>query len=244
MMSSENQASRTETQDGYIPSDNNLTHPEDNSCQPEGSPRHPELVSGFREDSPPTAGAMKQVQDDGDLTTEDIIAAIHELSISDLGEPTQDNEPIPPSTLSPNLRAGGWNGRKMIAFLDALLETCSVSEAAASVSMSRSAAYRLRARLAGTAFDQAWELAFEQGLRQVSHAALDRAINGVLQPVFYKGEKIGERRVFNENLTWRMFNESQDPYVRIRKFEGWQGLLDQIEHDADDTKDIGNEGEL
>lgn len=47
----------------------------------------------------------------------------------------------------------------MVAFLRALAERRSVAAAARSVGMSRQSAYKLRARLAGQPFDQAWDMA-------------------------------------------------------------------------------------
>ena len=141
----------------------------------------------------------------------------------------------PPLNLPPGyrLRAGGWSRRKMVDFLEALAATCSVEQASQTVSMSRSAAYRLRARLAGTPFDLAWEAALENGLRQVAHAALDRAVNGFMQPVFYRGEQVGERRVFNERLTWLMLSNAdkigRSALAREHGLNDWDGLLDRVE---------------
>ena len=37
--------------------------------------------------------------------------------------------------------------------------------------------------------------------RHLTDTAFERAIHGVAQPVFYRGEQVGERRVFSERLT-------------------------------------------
>lgn len=87
------------------------------------------------------------------------------------------------------------------AFLRALSATHSVSEAAKSVGRSRQLAYRLRSRLEGQAFDLAWEVAFHHSFDVLAHAALERALNGVERPVFYKGEQIGSDRRHDESLT-------------------------------------------
>ena len=52
-----------------------------------------------------------------------------------------------------------WTRGRMVAFLRALAASRSVAHAARSVGLSRQSAYRLRWRLAGTAFDEAWALA-------------------------------------------------------------------------------------
>ena len=98
-------------------------------------------------------------------------------------------------------RHDGWTRERMIGFLEALVETASVSIAAQSVGMTRQSAYYLRARLMGQPFDLAWDAALEFGLQQLHHEALDRAMNGVAVPIFYGGEEVGERRVYPESLT-------------------------------------------
>jgi len=49
----------------------------------------------------------------------------------------------------------------MVAFLNALRDTQSVTQAADSVGMGRQSAYKLRKRLAGQPFAAAWDLATE-----------------------------------------------------------------------------------
>ena len=120
----------------------------------------------------------------------------------------------------------------MVRFLEILAETGSVSVAAKCVGMSRQSAYRLRSRLIRQPFDLAWEAALEFGLQQLAHSALDRALNGIVVPVFYKGEKIGERRVFNEratlNLMLAMPHIGKDHAARDFASRNWVGLLERI----------------
>ncbi|HUQ14282.1 MAG TPA: LysR family transcriptional regulator [Novosphingobium sp.] len=52
-----------------------------------------------------------------------------------------------------------WTPLRQRAFLRALSVTGDVARAARTAGMSRQSAYRLRARLAGRGFDQAWTLA-------------------------------------------------------------------------------------
>lgn len=74
-----------------------------------------------------------------------------------------------------------------------LSATHSVSEAAKAVGMSRQSPYKLRSRLRGKAFDVAWNNAFNQNYVNLPYAALDRALNGIEVPHYYKGELIGLR---------------------------------------------------
>jgi len=67
--------------------------------------------------------------------------------------------------------------------------------------MSRQSAYRLRARLKGEPFDMAWDAALLCQMDALADAAIDRALNGVEVPHFYKGELIHTSRKFDEKLT-------------------------------------------
>ena len=58
----------------------------------------------------------------------------------------------------------------------------------------------------GQAFDLAWEVAFHHSYDVLAHAALERALNGVEVPVYYKGEKIDTFRRFDERLTVALLN--------------------------------------
>jgi hypothetical protein len=62
----------------------------------------------------------------------------------------------PPGPPAPRPDHSRWTPAKQRIFLAALLETGSVTRAARAAGMSRSSANRLRQRLAGTPFDQAW----------------------------------------------------------------------------------------
>jgi hypothetical protein len=119
--------------------------------------------------------------------------------------------PSPRSPGAANLRAvpenpraerhDGWTLDKQLAFLRALSATHSVAEAARSVGLSRTSAYRLRSKLKGQPFDLAWEVAFHHSFDVLAHAALERALNGVEVPVYYQGEMVGSYRRFDERLT-------------------------------------------
>ena len=98
-------------------------------------------------------------------------------------------------------RYDGWSLDRQVGFLRALSATHSVTEAARSVGMARQSAYRLRSRLKGHAFDLAWEVAFHHSYDVLAHAALERALNGVEVPVYYRGEKIDTYRRYDERLT-------------------------------------------
>jgi hypothetical protein len=123
-------------------------------------------------------------------------------------------------------------------FLRALSATHSVSEAARSVGRSRQSAYRLRSRLKGQPFDLAWEVAFHHSYDVLAHAALERALNGVEVPVYYKGELIATHRRFDERLTVALlghFTRGGNPgFGRLgpmaeRHARDFEGLLARVE---------------
>ncbi|MGN6270348.1 MAG: LysR family transcriptional regulator [Sphingomonas sp.] len=74
---------------------------------------------------------------------------------------------IAESSAAPPLRAQ-WTPAKQRIFLAALLETGSVARAARAAGMSPSSAHRLRARLADTPFDHAWDQALALHARQLA----------------------------------------------------------------------------
>jgi hypothetical protein len=111
---------------------------------------------------------------------------------------------IPPIPFEPALlrpRHDGWTAEKQIHFIEALAATKCVDEACRRVGMSDTSAYELRNRPCGKAFAKAWDIALETLLDRVEQCAVERSINGVARPIFYKGEQVGEYRHYDERLT-------------------------------------------
>jgi len=104
-----------------------------------------------------------------------------------------------PAKLRP--RHDGWTAERQIRFIQLLAATKCVDEAARRVGMSDTSAYELRDRPCGADFRRACDIALESQLDRVEHSAVERSINGVVRPIFYKGEKVGEYRHFDERLT-------------------------------------------
>lgn len=103
-----------------------------------------------------------------------------------------------PAVLRP--RHDGWTAQKQIEFIEILSATKCVDEACRRVGMSDTSAYALRRHLCGHHFARAWDLALEFKIDRLEQAVIDRAIEGVRRPVFYKGEEVGEYRHFDERL--------------------------------------------
>jgi hypothetical protein len=96
------------------------------------------------------------------------------------------------------VRHDGWTADKQIRFIEALAGSKCVDEACRQVGMSDTSAYRLRNRPCGAAFRRAWDAALDCQVHRLEQAFIDRAINGVPRPIFYKGEQVGEWRYFDE----------------------------------------------
>jgi hypothetical protein len=97
-------------------------------------------------------------------------------------------------------RHDGWTPAKQTAFIEALADTACIVEAAARVGMSAESAYRLRRHAGATAFVNAWDGALEHAVQRLVDTAFARVIHGVPRAVFHKGEKVGEQRVYSDQL--------------------------------------------
>ena len=141
-----------------------------------------------------------------------------------------------------------WTRTKMTIFLRELAASQSVSQAASAVGLSRQSAYKLRDRLVGTPFALGWEVALEAGITQLAHAMLDRAINGVEVPHYYKGELVGTSRQYDERLAiWIAANPwkvGRHQLAREYSAKGFDELLQRIETGPLDWTDeeAGREG--
>ena len=91
-------------------------------------------------------------------------------------------------------RAPAW--RKV--FLEALRNTGNVTLAADTAGVHRSTAYY--AKEEGQDFAERWEEAMDVAGATMEQEARRRAMEGVLEPVFYKGEPIGAIRKFSDTL--------------------------------------------
>lgn len=159
--------------------------------------------------------------------------------------------PFEPAVLRP--RHDGWTAERQIRFIEILSATKCVDEACRRVGMSDTSAYELRNRPCGHDFARAWDLALEFKLDRLEQAVIDRAIEGVPRPVFYKGEQVGEYRHFDERLSmfllrsrrpWRYGKQAEftpPPDAHEAENRRWQllGALLDIARNA--PRELGNE---
>lgn len=88
--------------------------------------------------------------------------------------------------------------KKEAAFLDALRDGLSVTAACLDAGIARSSAYEWRAEDAG--FRERWDDAVEEGTDRLEDEAQRRARDGVTEPVFYKGHRVGEVQRYSDTL--------------------------------------------
>jgi hypothetical protein len=102
-------------------------------------------------------------------------------------------------------RRDGWTPDRQRRFIASLaLEGCA-SRAARAVGLSRESAYRLRTRRGAQSFAAAWDAALAATAAVPRHSGAtswQRAFEGVLVPVIYRGRKVGERRKFDDRAAY------------------------------------------
>jgi len=128
-----------------------------------------------------------------------------------LAKPTPSPTPTPAFTpIQLRQRRDGWTAEKQVDFIEALAESGCVIEACRRVGMGRASAYALLTRNDSILFRAAWDAAVDVGIGALGDAARSRAINGVSNPIFYKGEQVGERVQYDERLTMFLL-KTRDP---------------------------------
>lgn len=97
-------------------------------------------------------------------------------------------------------RHDGWTPARQRRFIEQLAMIGLVSAAAKACGMSGTSAYALRTRAGAESFAATWDAALVLGRAQADDTAVDRAINGEVRPVFYRGRQVGVRTVFDDRL--------------------------------------------
>jgi hypothetical protein len=100
--------------------------------------------------------------------------------------------------LNSTARHDGWTPARRTQFLDHLAGKGSVRAACARVGMSREAAYRLRRREA--LFARGWDAALVLARAASAEELADRALDGVEEEIWYRGELVGTRRKYDNRL--------------------------------------------
>lgn len=125
-----------------------------------------------------------------------------------LHAPCPEDEPLPnpsphgkgPCAPTPVLqyRHDGWTAERRVRFLDALATCGCVRSACAHVGLSWQSAYLLRRRDA--LFAAGWDGALVRARDLAEDVLMARALNGVTETVYYRGEAVGSRTRFDSRL--------------------------------------------
>jgi hypothetical protein len=144
-------------------------------------------------------------------------------------------------------RGDGWSPARQRAFIEELADCGVVREAAARVGMSEQSARRLRRRDDAASFNIAWEAALQHGADRLRSVAFERAVEGVIRPRFYHGEKVGEERVYDNRLLLALLARAERlvPYADQRRaVSDWGRWMEAIEdgdppppRDGDDVEE-------
>jgi hypothetical protein len=143
------------------------------------------------------------------------------------GEP--DALAFDPVAVAP--RMDGWTPERQRAFIEELADCGIVSEAAGRVGMTARSAHRLRRRPDAEAFNLAWEAALRLGVDHLRSVAYERAIVGT--PRFYRGEKVGEERIYDNRLLIYLLGRQQKApnlggvHAGIREWSRWMEAIEE-----------------
>jgi hypothetical protein len=105
---------------------------------------------------------------------------------------------LSPFATTPAVRKDGWSPALKLRFLDHLAARGSVRGACAAAGMSHEAAYRLRRR--DTLFARGWAAALCLARENGTDVLTCRAIDGVEEDIWYRGELVGTRRRYDSRL--------------------------------------------
>ncbi len=122
------------------------------------------------------------------------------LALSPPTAPSVDDAPAFAPVPQRNPRHDGWTPKRQRDFIEALADTGSVASACRAVGLNTNGAYRLRRKPGAETFSAAWDAALDAGVRRLEDAAMDRALNGVEQPVWSYGKQVGTRTKHNDHL--------------------------------------------
>lgn len=97
-------------------------------------------------------------------------------------------------------RRDGWTPERQREYVEALADTGVARHAAALVGMTEQSANRLRRRADARSFDLACTAALRHSARRILDCAFQRAIEGTVKLRYWRGEVVGEERVYDNRL--------------------------------------------
>ena len=156
-----------------------------------------------------------------------------EVTASSLTCPTPDDGPsnadFEPVQVA--YRSDGWTPEKQRAFIEELADCGIVREAAGRVGMTEQSAYRLRRRADATTFNLAWDTAVRVGTERLRSIAYERAVNGTVRPRWFKGQQVGEERMFDNRLLIYLLGKAQNREgdKAAQRASNWDDWMNAVE---------------
>lgn len=105
-----------------------------------------------------------------------------------------------------------FSARRKMAFLELLLETGSFKDTCKSIGISPASVtyHRVTDKVFGAAVESVLAEIRPSRVLMAEDALYDRAVNGVVKGVYYKGERVDEERVYSDGLL-QFYLESNNP---------------------------------
>jgi hypothetical protein len=130
-------------------------------------------------------------------------------------------------------RIDGLTPEKQRAYVEALADCGVAREAAARIGVSEQSINRVRRRSDARDFDRACEAAHMFGARRLRSVAYERAIEGTLKGHYYRGERVGEERVFDNRLLTYLLGKVEHLLQPSREAkairDNWEPCMDALE---------------
>lgn len=120
-------------------------------------------------------------------------------------------------TMPNRVRYDGWTPLRQRAFLRMLAETGKVGRACKLAGISTVAAGNMRERY--PSFAAAWDRALAKATPTLEQIAVDRAVNGVAEPVYHGGQVVGHRKRYSD-LLMRDVLKREDARLGTHKTKG------------------------
>lgn len=130
-------------------------------------------------------------------------------------------------------RRDGLTPARQREFVEALADCGIIREAAARIGVSEQAIARVRRRSDAREFDRACEAAQMFGARALRSIAYERAVEGRLKNHYYRGELVGQERVYDNRLLIYLLGKIEPlfrPSEESRALcENWEPCMEALE---------------
>ena len=130
-------------------------------------------------------------------------------------------------------RSDGLTPEKQRAYVEALADCGIAREAAARIGVSEQSIARARRRADAVSFDRACEAAHMFGARRLRSIAFERAVEGTIKNHYYRGELVGQDRVYDNRLLTYLLGKVEHLLRPTRETravcDNWEPYMDALE---------------